>query len=284
MTKINLLLRGAQRCYAPEDFGAAAPLDDAAGPAPEAPASEPTSEPVEDIQAIIDFDPFAPKEAAPGPSAQEPAPAGSDAAAAPTPDAPPAVDPMVDLVARQTQLMEQLAANAAPAPAAAPAEPEAPRFAVALPPEIVNAIRSDDPAEATAALNLIVNGIATMAFNESRKEIALAMQSVPQQFQQLSEAQSEMRRIQADFYGTYPELDREELRPLVVKAAELEAKAAPYTGWSKEFGTRVAQRVASVLAPKAAPAPAPKPPQFQGPSSARPAAAKPNDIMDTLFS
>lgn len=291
----NFQARGPQVYFDGEvQVGDPPPAAPAGDPAPPPPAGDPSpsadSGVPADLKDILSWDPFAQPPAEPtAPPAAPPKAEGSDPPPAePAPTPPPVADPVV----AELQAIRQSLAQSAPADPPAPKEtpPEPPPFAdVRVPPELVAALRSDDPNEAAVAVNLLVQGAATMAYRKFQEDFTkFQNEGLPSFIASTRQVEEQARTIKTDFYGKYPELDKPELYPLVqtVAAEMIKAQGQNFKGWDEAFrdavGTRVVTLLAGVVKAPAPPAPAPAP--FTPPSGGpRPAAAPENDILATLF-
>ena len=185
---------------------------------------------------------------------------------------------------------------------AAGAAPEAPAYAVEIPDQLANAIFSEDPAQARQGLNYMVNSI----MNKLHADFSAALQQqsaaivqqvsrdVPQRIYQEQSAAQQAKTIHDDFYGTYPEFNKPELKPLVqtvtLEKAKARLAAGLSTDWSKEFRDDIAQTLRLIFAAGAPPAPAPAPrPAPQSRPTARPASTtglsqEQEDIMGVISS
>lgn len=247
-----------------------------------------------ETQAIFDFDPFAggDETTEPPPAAEPPKGAEPVAPAQPEPSPPPAPDPSVAaLLQSQAELVEQLKKSNAPAEPA-PAEPaDGNHFAdVQVPEALVNALRSDDPVEARTAVNLLVQGAANMAYRKAQADIqSLITEGLPNMMVQFTQATQVAKTVETDFYGTYPQLNKPELKPLVANIGQqiAQEEGAAFAGYTPAFRDKIATRVIQLLqgvVPQAEPQAQPKPNgQYQPTPSVRPAPSGNSDILD-LFS
>lgn len=206
---------------------------------------------------------------------------GAPAAPMPGPATPP--QPDVSKLQGQVEQMRQMLTESltrVPQAPATPAAPEKPHFQFQLPDVVANAIRSEDPAEARAGMNVLVNGLANAIRQDYTKMVQeqvfpAVMQIVGQQIALYQEQQ----KVQADFYGTYKEFDHPQLKPVVAQVAMTVAQEQGATSWTPELSKAIAERLhlmfPGVKAPQTPPPPAPpSPPQqpFIGGVGARPAA------------
>lgn len=290
----------ASVCFA--DDGAAPAADPGGGAAPAVEAPAPAPAPAggafgdAELHDIFTFDPFAKEdpaspEANPTPPAAEP-PKGAE----PTPAAQPEPTPQSGLEATlgqltqvQAQLLERMQGREEQTPPA----PDAPFADVRVPVELVNALRSDDPAEVHTAINLMVQGAATMAYNRAKAELAAFVnEGLPTMMAGFQQHTQTAKTVETDFYGKYPELNKAEFKPMIAQIAmsvaqELNAKGQ-FTGWTEGFRDAVAERFIrtfqGLMPAPAAPAASPAP--FQPPGGARPSSPSTDpavDIMNTLF-
>lgn len=189
---------------------------------------------------------------------QATAPAAQAAPAAPAAAAPPAaVDPteFANIVKLNKQLLGELAQLRAsiqpqnpPASQAAPAKPEELQYAVKLPKELREMLRSDDPDVQAQALEALATGIAHIAHQNVREEYrryyADREAEIVKKIQTDTAAREAAQRIFNDFYTTYPQLNKPELRTVVADAARaVTAEAGGNPAWTPELKKKVAERV-----------------------------------------
>lgn len=291
--------------------GAAAPAPSPAPAAPApAPAAAPAPAPAGDDPAVaaaraFNFDPFPAddwrerfREQGEGPSTGQSADQGGT---------PPADQQQTTTQAPQpdaaTTLLERIAAAAErTATVAPPSQPtrqepgqqqdpfaDIPQYNLRIPDQWLQALGSEDPQQRNAAMHMVVNAIGRhthmQAVNHIRNEFARVMPHLFRHY--LGEFQS-TQNVSTSFYSTNPDLDRDELRPLVVRAAELEMAQTGVTQWSPQLAAAIAARVRGVLgsvggqpAQPAQPTQPPAPPRLS-PSGARPGNSGGNAIMEAL--
>lgn len=281
-----------QICFDAEgaSSGGAAPAAPAAAPAAAAPsggttpaAGEPGGGP--SAAEILAFDPFAPPSSGEGatpPGSAEPktpaadatatggakpqasgttptpAPGATPATATPATPAVPATAPNLEQLFReQTDLIRQAVAR--PAAPDKPAEPDKPRFNLAIPPQILAGMRSEDPNEFATSMHSVINGIANHLWGEFNKHLETTVQP---QYQSMIEQHIESLQTRAtvaqDFYGANPNLNVPALRPIIQQAGLEVAKARLAAGksvnWSPELAQEIADSVYAVF-PQLKPAP-----------------------------
>jgi hypothetical protein len=126
-----------------------------------------------------------------------------------------------------------------------------------LPQEMVNRLRSEDPAEFSQTFGQLLQTVAANVHYNLQQQLTQKEQEVQnwvaqetqRKYQEMYQQQQEKDRVAKDFYGTYPELDRPELRQLVVTAAQqvLQEPGMHGASWNENVRDRVAQRVANIL-------------------------------------
>lgn len=127
----------------------------------------------------------------------------------------------------------------------------APKFNLGIPPQILNAIRSDDPTESAAGLHAVINGVANAVWIESQKMVQAAVEELTQGFPRIIEQHSTMRDLQRqvhdDFYGKYSMFKNEAFAPLVQNVGVLVgqefAKAGKPIKWGDEMRDAIAERL-----------------------------------------
>lgn len=276
-----------QVTYAPDGPAPTAEPTPAPAQAPEsASAAAPSPEPSEPTPVdILNFDPFE------NPIEPEPAPpTGAESQSAPVQPEPTPTsgsDIVAQLAAQQAELIAALTPKVEePAPAA---EPDNYFADVQIPPALLAAVRSEDPQESAAALNLVVQGTANLAFKKMQGALGEFIQrGLPQILQNYQSHVQTATDVRKDFYGTYPQLDKPELAPLVTNVTQqVVAEMGPaFKGtWSLELRDKVAERVIGLLSgfqPK--PAEPPRVPFNPTPATRmeEPSDVS-SDIMATLF-
>lgn len=269
----------------------ASPGGETAPEAPAIPEAAPESESSfgdSNLDDIFRFDAFESGLDQPDPVV-EPAPLAepvAPVAPVPEPEAP-APDPMQAVVSELTKLTERLA----PAPATeAPTESAEPDnfFAdIQVPVELLNAIRSDDPAQASMAFTAFAQGTMNTVYKRVRNELAeFVSQALPELIDSRTASVAETKRVEQDFYGTYPQFNKPELKPLIARiGAQVAAELGPqFQGWNEHFRDLVGSRALSLLAgiaPPAAAPPAPVASGFTAPRTTRPAPTR--DLADEIL-
>jgi hypothetical protein len=103
-------------------------------------------------------------------------------------------------------------------------------------------------------------GIHAMLRKEYREAIVKA---VPPMIEQAMSGQTLMRQVFDDFYGTHKDLNRPELRSMVVEVAQRIWQTGRYGhNWNQQMRDAVAQEVRGILrgySPPPSPAPTPQP-------------------------
>lgn len=287
---------------------APAPADTGASNAAQAGISD-------DIRSVFEWDPFEPTPPenvpaatpTPEPVAATPPPVAQPATPVPPPPAPvPTPDPTLAAVTelRQTvtQLPEMLREATRPAQ---PQQPEPDQWAPMadgqplnygalmqqVPDQLIASLGSENPLERKQA---IANLLAISTHVAHRNAVKQAMEMVRSEMRQVLPAfvnnqlteHVQRQQVFQDFYGNFPALANESLRPLVMQQAQALAAETGARGWSPEFRNRLGERVMSVLrgaVPQTAPvAQAPT----MTPSSVRPTAPRVSSMqqeIDSLF-
>ena len=219
---------------------------------------------------------------APTPTAEPEAPVAS----APEPEAP-APDPMAAVVSELTKLTERLAPPPATEAPTESAEPDNFFADIQVPVELLNAIRSDDPAQASMAFTAFAQGTMNTVYKRVRNELAeFVSQALPELIDSRTASVAETKRVEQDFYGTYPQFNKPELKPLIAKiGAQIAAELGPnFQGWNEHFRDLVGSRALGLLAgivPPAAATPAPVASGFTAPRTTRPTVTR--DLADEIL-
>jgi hypothetical protein len=264
------------------------------------------------------------------PAAAQPATGTPPAPAAPAPSAPaPAAPPAVDEAALKTASLEaqvaaltatidQLRANPQPGqqPPAAPESGQAPEgqiqpevYNLTLPPQVLEAIQSEDAAVSAQGLNRLINDVATIIHNNVlTKATAHTNTAIQNLISQASQGQQAEQRTQAReeaqqaYYTAFPQHNNPVVLPIIQHQAQLMAAEFPNLAWGPDYVNALGARVNNAIAalsggqPQAQPAPTPpmpnvppaKPAAMMPVGGQRPAGAPSSEvegsdlIMDTL--
>jgi hypothetical protein len=140
----------------------------------------------------------------------------------------------------------------------------------------MTAFASENVSERKQGLALFSKGLAqgihAMVRAEYRKAI---VDAVPAMIEQAMSGQTLMRQVFDDFYGTHKDLNRPELRPMIVEIAQRVWQGGKYgRNWNAQMRDAVAQEARAILQGYAPPPARATPPQ---PGMASPAARPPID-------
>lgn len=264
-------------------------------PPPEAqtpvPAEAPAGNPTPTVAEIMAFDPFAPENEAklngePESTGTDKTPGeGGNADEKPVSQPPKKEDPPQPKEDATAQLKAQLAEQAAlvaslqkqlqqqqlsptqqPQPQPTKPEPNSDlvgMYQMRLPTDLRAALRSEDEGTFEQGIAVLMQSQAIAIHRNIRAEMAqMVQQVIPNLVQQTSRQQSESQRVEADFYGKYPQYNHPTLRPIVRDTAVRLAKEMGKTGWDEQLRDATAEHVTKLLASALpqAPAPAPAPP------------------------
>lgn len=285
-------------------------------PATEAkPAKEPTA------AEVLAFDPFAPPKSGEAPAGDSPkatpttttptekkgAVETGKPAAKPgdtgTPAAPAPVTTKVEPSALERTIQEQAqtireltSRSAADAKPAAPEETK-PRFNLGVPPQMIEAMASEDPKERGMAVQALVNGVANHVWDavqaNFQKEVLPVLTQV---VQRELDGRNKVQAIYSDMSSAHPALVKPEVVPLVQNIAAMVGTERHAAGksleWSAEFRDEIAERVYSFLPGLRPPATDPnavdpnkpngKTPTFSTGGGSRPAAVPVNEFMEIV--
>lgn len=117
-----------------------------------------------------------------------------------------------------------------------------------IPVETLSKVYSENVEERAAGLAQIMQGTA-IAVHRNLTQVMnqYAQYEIPRVIQGHMELQQAKQSIHNDFYGTYPELNREELKPLVLQVAQQVLQETGLNGWSNKVRDLTAQKVKSVI-------------------------------------
>lgn len=257
----------------------------------------------DDVAAIMRFDPFAPPKAGPQEATPQEESKTSDAtppaekvkgAAAPGKDATPAAPkpeppaapapatpaaPATDFQKLFREQTDAIKALVTPPAEKAPDKPAAPKFNVGIPPQILDAMSSEDPQERATATHALVNGVANLIWNEVsahlKAELGTLMQGIPQVIEAHSQARATQQQVFQDFYGAHQNLNKPEFQPLVLSAAQAVfqdwQQAGKAVAWNAELRDAIAEKIYAAI-------PALRPAAAAKPNGATPPPAKPRFV------
>lgn len=184
----------------------------------------------------------------PAPKPGETAPPGTPVAPAAAP-----VVPLEKTIAEQAETIRALIQR----PAAADTKPAAdtpppPKFNLGIPPKLMDALSSEDGNERSTAMHAVVNGVANAVWNGVQEHLVKEiLPGIQQMMGAYISSQDNAKRIATDFYGKYPMLDNENLKPLVTNvgvqlATERQAQNKS-TEYSEEFRDAIAERIFTLI-------------------------------------
>ena len=297
---------------------------------PNTPGDEPLAS--DELEALFNFDAFAPREeaevpdavtgaepevvAAPAPEGvvePEPTPGELPIVAEPAPA--PVADPERELLRRTveeqgTQIRELLALQrvaierAGQAPAATPSQPQPETFPYnfQVPDQLMEMIDSENPTQRRAGISALVTSLARVVHGEVRKEFTARLEDVSKGIPRTIEshvdarttAEQTQRAVETDFYGTYKELNRPELKPLIVSTAARIMASTGAKDWSPALRDQIGTEVRAILRASSGLAGAPaapgngqvaRPPKQRGTTTRPPAGpgGLEGEIDDLLF-
>ncbi len=237
----------------------------AGDPEPEPAAGSPGSPAKGDQAAGGEGDPAVPAAGADpkpeGPLPGDPAPELPAVPGEPAPVVPVVEDPRDEQIRKLTENVQNLtnvvAQQAAPKPADGDAEAQAAtRYLREVPDQMMNLINSEDPAERRQGIAALVNGVGQMIHAEVMKDVETRIQTVSTEVQTNASVNNEGKRIFDDFYGAFPALNVDALRPLVVAETQKVYKELGVSEWSDSVRDAIGVRVQNVLKGFSPPAPA----------------------------
>lgn len=240
---------------------------------------------------------------------------------APTPTQPDLHQLVKTLAENQQALMTLLGqgARAAAQQQQAPPQPrpedQLPQYEFSMPPEMIALFNSENPEDRVRALLQMATGVAQSVHRRTREEFGgrlnERLQASEMQFNTRMQQIQTAQRIYNDFYGTYPQLQRSEIIPVVQQVTN-SVTAEMGNNWSPQVRDEIARRVFAVLTsvqvpgaeqgsgaqqpprlavvpPTAQPTVPPRPPAMRGTGARVPVAAPPpagsqqQHIDDVLF-
>jgi len=172
-------------------------------------------------------------------------------------------------------------------------ELEIPGYDFDIPNQLIEKLTSDKVEDFKVGVQALAKGIAgaihAQMYGHLKKTYDPRLEGLPAQAMQMFQAYQQNLAIANDFYGTYPELNHQPLRPVIQKLGEDVAKELGKKEWDQELRDEIAKRAMAMLKmqPKAKES-TPTPPKMLPSSGARTAPSSADqvvrDITETLFS
>lgn len=126
-----------------------------------------------------------------------------------------------------------------------------PDYNFQVPNETRKLLQSDSPEEFEQGLMQIQQGYAqTVHYNlleQMQQMYNTIEQRIPEVAQQQATQTTKTEEIKQDFFGNYPELDNENLKPLVAQVSEQVLQQNPNAGWTPEIRDQIGQQVRQIL-------------------------------------
>ena len=144
-----------------------------------------------------------------------------------------------------------------------------------MPDQLVTMLASEDPVERKQALNSLTKGIAQTVHQQTMKTVAgviTQMQTdIPNATMQQFQQQQLQSQVAGDFYGKFPNLNNDAIKPSVRQVAEQLMKSDLLLGiqpaWTPAFMDRVAAGVNALFGQPIPETPAPATPPVDPPAS-----------------
>lgn len=210
----------------------------------------------------------------------------------PTPAVPTGQDdknPLVDAVAKLTETLDkQKPAETPVKPGEEPLPFEIPAYNFEVNDKLMENLYSEDAnvrKQAMATLlqannQAIHKSIGTQMFGLMREVVKAAVPHIIQMANTTQQQGGAQRQVHDDFYGKFPTLKHDAIKPLVMREAQAMVKEGKFTnGWDATFRDALGQRIVGMLAaaagatipqaqPAVAPVPAARPPVMVAPRAA----------------
>ena len=204
-----------------------------------------------EVIAVLGYDPFGPVDPSAPPQPVEPAPpqpappsgrqpVGPAAAPAQGPSEIETLRQQLGLVTQEFQQIRQGAPP--PGGAAQPPQPSdpVPAYQYEIPDQVLQLMASEDPAHRKLALGNVMTAVSRSVHGLMQKELATVIPALARQVMLEHMGQQEVGK---DFYGTYKELDKPHLRPLIYQIASGWASQNPQAGWNAQTRDMIARLV-----------------------------------------
>lgn len=144
----------------------------------------------------------------------------------------------------------------------APQTPEIAPFDVSIPPQMMEAITSEDPIQMQKGFEALVNAAGNLFMKTAMEQLMaqipqiVTQQVLPQFMAQQVQRQQHNKRIVDEFYNEYPAWNTDDYRPVIAAVAEEVAEETGRSDWSPAFKAEIVRRAKDYLGfdGKAAPA------------------------------
>lgn len=161
---------------------------------------------------------------------------------------PPAGKTLEQLVQEQTAIIQESLKRAEPT---VKDESKAPRFALGVPEQLVNALASEDPKERGLALNAVISGVANHVWAAVEEMVQANVNRLAEGLPSVIAAHSNNSEVQkqvaSDFFGTYKMFEDKAFAPVLQHSAMQVAQAWQTAGkpiaWNAEFRDAVAENM-----------------------------------------
>lgn len=117
------------------------------------------------------------------------------------------------------------------------------KYQLQVPEQAAKMLNPEAPQQAKQALEVILRDFGAFAHQQARKEIQQTRDTLKQEVPQEVQEKSEADRIRQDFFGTYPELQDDNLMPLIQQESQNAMQEVGASAWNQQVRDRAAQRV-----------------------------------------
>lgn len=131
-----------------------------------------------------------------------------------------------------------------------------PAYDFNVPDKMMEMMDSADPTQRKQALAQMLKGTAQAVhqnvYNQFGQALQQLRQEIPQQAQQTMQQTSQVQQVNKDFFGTYPELNRTELQPMIQSVGqqvlqEFQQRGKRVDSWTPELRDEIGKRARQVL-------------------------------------
>lgn len=157
-----------------------------------------------------------------------------------------------DTVASMTQQLQQQQATATAQPqggqtASPETGPVTPEYQFDIPDGLMSLLDSEDAGERKKGISSLLQGTAKSIHQQVMETVQTQFEAVPQVIQGVIQQQEVSRQIFSDFYEKNPDLNKPELRNLVVGAAGAVMQETGLQTWSETLRNKIAERVRALI-------------------------------------
>lgn len=132
-----------------------------------------------------------------------------------------------------------------------PDAPKIPEYKFDIPAQLMQLLDSENPTERTQGIGYLVQGVAQTIHSTLAREMydmrAKLLESMPNIVETMLTEFNQAQSTTNDFYSTYPQFNKPELKPFIESVAMQVAQELGVDTWSPQLRDAIAQRATSIL-------------------------------------